>query len=336
MSILTEITCKEYRSYFISTHYLAALLGSVVISQIIAINLDWKVFYLSLAGTLVLVNIPNVFLTRSNPVFLIGVKKDFETAKINSKFILEMNKPHSEEKDLVLPEEKLSLYFKEIDDLQISTTEKNYSSNKVDEEEHQITSVQDFNSDLNEKIDSEFMIVFKMQITFIFHLLMIFLTVYEIKIFGDNKYKKQISLAMNINIGCQILGTIIFSYLMNSKYIGRKYSYIILVTSFICIRLYNLFAKDLSLIRFFILRLCINLSHSSCNTLIFESFTNKLRVKYYGQIFFVGKIFVFFVPYIYEFTTHFEYEIINIVVGILAILNMLIFIKETHGKVLVD
>ena len=69
MSILTEITCKEYRNFFINIQFTSGLIASNLISLYKVMDLSWKTYYSVGALFMFLFLIPFIIFFKTNPVY---------------------------------------------------------------------------------------------------------------------------------------------------------------------------------------------------------------------------------------------------------------------------
>ena len=433
LSVVAEISCQEYRSYFTNIQYLASNIGSFIINFLIEYKISWRVCYIGMAIIMLFFNLINLVFIVSNPVYQIIVKKNFNKAKDNALYIMKFNNikqiedvefdsDQSElevniedkilkENDLsenllhksekytnsllntykskvskytnftkksnltinkhTLKDEQLTLFLlssskqksleiikendiKKVPEGFISSTivvnafikhfKQQYENNKKivllnkannDEIVNVVSSDSSDNNLPKKQINDEDSILFKLklQIILILHLVGQFLVIYESKKFS---YGEHIFLIMNMSSILQILVMIFYGYFMNISFIGRKYSYVIMTAFSAIWRIVDLILGFYNIFIYYAVRIFFNNAHISINTLIIESFSNKGRVKYFGLLYFVAKIFVYFTPFIYEYCSQNLFDIILIIIATFAIFIAIFFIEETNGKILKD
>lgn len=454
VSILTETTCSEYRSYFINSQFISGILGSLTLSLFLYFDLNWKYNFFILAGFMSIFTMLNFLFVPTNPIYLI-INEYYEEAKKSCYYYYEFNKKsivcllnatnydktennEDEIKDIsefIKKFENCKLTLDNIDqktqnqieimdesvhdtvsirselkskkiskienlkkietesyindnkelllntmnmskssqnqDLSIDIDSKNVKDNRPSDEnnidsrnyirENENNDIKTYENDKkdnnnNEKLlnnsivnttgntsymlninQEESTLWFKLKLGIITgtHNIIFQLTYYESKKFANTDGVELVIIIYSI---MSVVIILLLGKIMNIELFGRKRTSLIFYTIGVIPRIIDMFSIGFVSIHvyYYLIRVAITLCHVSTNTLVFESFSNKGRIKYYGFIFFIVKIITFFVPYLFEFMSHQTYYIFQITMNIILICFITIFAKETLGKVLND
>lgn len=308
-STITEITCNEYRSYFLISQILSSLLPPTYILLMNSTGLDWRGIYYVTSILIIAANLINLFVIVTNPRFLM-VNDDIDSATENAEYIRSFNKlgHHTEVADLneILDPNTSQILVPESVSL------------------HSISHYEE-----------------KPKYVFIFNLFMILVCgimnftfiLVEQKLYVNDPDYKIITL---IGSYVCILFFIFIGWLMNTSAFGRKHTLIMLNCIIIVVRLLYILFQIKSIYCYIFISIASISTQIPEHALIMESFSNKGRLKYYSQIYLISKIFGIFCPTIYEYTPFFYNQLISAILSLVVVIYLVFIIQETNQKHLKD
>lgn len=307
-SIITEITCTQYRSHFLNIQFLSSVLTPLYCVLMLQTKLDWRFTYIVSGSVGLLFTLTASFILVTNPRYLM-IKGDVDGATDNAEFIRSFNKIGN------------SNEISDLNDILNPRTSRISMPNSL--------SV----ASLGKETYPTKMFLFNILMLLSVGVLCWSFVMVEMKEFTNDK---------NYGIGIIIgsLGTVIFfvfaGFLMNTKLFGRKYTYILIATIIIILRLLKLIFGIYNLIVFIFILMCSVVLQLPQHTITLESFSNKARVKYYSILYLLSKIPTMFAPSIYEFVSGVWYNVIIIILMLTGISFILFAVEETNNKELED
>jgi hypothetical protein len=337
-TIITEMTNNISRAGYLSLGYLTQLFDSLLSFSLFSIDFNWRLLYGLHAVCLAIFLIPFYFLFVENPIFY------WRKGEINKtvESLLKISKINKKEENT---QESLQIFIQE--DVK-SNKILNTASSRDEENPRKITDSgegkendlihSELTSDLlhsnTSKVQKRQSPTYKLCILIImfsiFSMENLFVT-FELKL-----YSNSISVLLyNIFLALSIVAFFISSFFMNIDILGRKMAMVIFYLSVIITRVLKIVIPSQGTLFFFISRTFVYGIQLPVNTIITESFSSKIRVLYYGYIYFVGKIVEIATPFLLEYINIVYYDYVLISVSIIAVI-VTFLIEETWKKPLED
>lgn len=308
-STITEITCNQYRSYFLITQILSSLLPPSYILLMNTTGLSWRGIYYATSILIIAANLINLFVVVTNPRFLM-VNDNVDSATENAEYIRSFNKigHHTDVANLneILDPNTSQIIVPESVSL------------------HTI-------SHYEEKPKTFF--IFNLFMLLVCGIINFTLILVEQKSYvNDPNYKITTLIGSYLCIAFFIF----IGWLMNTSTFGRRYTLIMLNSTIIFGRLLYILFQIKSIYVYLLISIAGISTQIPEHALIMESFSNKGRLKYYSQIYLIAKIFSIFCPTIYEYTPFFFNQLISALLSLIVVLYLVFVIQETNKKHLRD
>lgn len=314
-STITELTCTDYRSYFVNVQFLSALISPTFLLAMRYYGLEWRLTYYIAGMVMLMANLINTFVVITNPRFLM-VNYDEDEATESSEYIRSFNKL-GHKTDVA-----------DINDIIDPNTSHILIPDSVS-----------VNSAVSEKEIIENNLPTKSFLFNIFIMMVCGVLNFSLVMIEQKKIVNQKNFMINYLI-CSYVCVIMFmliGWLMNTETFGRKYTLLLLNSIIVLVRLVEiLFSLEGNVMIYFVACLFTICTQVPTHTITMESFSNKARLKYYGLLYLSSKVFQIFCPLIFEYTPTTIYFIFIIFLSSLTIGYLLFLIEETNKKKLKD
>ena len=352
MVILTEITNNKHRSYYFLPLNSAQAIVSIMILFFFRNNIHWSYYY---SGSFILsfiIGIACILFLIENPRYYY-VKNDKENFIKSVNSILNFNGLSTNSEIKIKVDSIIHSLFDSEDHItkhetntmpsmkKVETEHLNQNEDKLDplintSETKDILIVTDNTKQSN---NSKYFSTFFNNLKSLFIALGIYISfalLINIMFLETKNFTYELDNIAYISYAVSFLLQTFVSFLMNVKYIGRKYTLLFCVLTnilMICIAIFD-DAKGFMVYNFLIRRMMYLAMIPPLVTLINESFSTEYRLKYVGIIMTIAKLCVFAVPFVFQYLEEIYHQITLITAVILAILSL--FLKETLNSKLFD
>jgi hypothetical protein len=330
-TILTEITDKKYRAYYLFAICVAAASWQIIMFTMFLLGIEWRFVYggcgLILLCSLTLwklfyIENPRFFLLRNNREKLINSMIKISSLNGLNETRISMNSFLSESQNLKkFGTETIG-----------SSTNDSSDFFENSREESLIDSTTTINSEYKEENVFNHMTAWdtiRFCVIFVFYMMSSICILIEIKHYTNEIQSYYYYASCVIFIFLMLL----VSYLMNLKFLGRRYTICGILVVLVTLRVFKYFFDGQ--IIYFAIRMMNSTLILPLHTLLNESYGTKDRSFKYGMIVGLGKISTLASPFVSEFVPKSIYELL---LGSLAagIIVLIVLQKETLNKELKD
>lgn len=348
-SIMTEMTSKDSRSFYMSMQILSGVLTGCITPFVYKSELYYVYSYTITSGIVLVVLVILAFLLVDSPRYLI-INNQIEEAIKSATFIGRMNGKVYYENEVIddnnfkISSEELKQWFhltfsrediiKLLDEDDYRIEETINENNEKEIEKNEILSKTKSNTLPSHIPYKKLILLILINISYTF---ILFLNVYEISIFSNEDYFEYYFTSSMI-----ISGILLFlcGYLMNIKSLGRKGMIILLILYLALLRIFMFFGytntlKPVLIYLYFCQRPVSNSGQIPVTTLILESLSNQRRVFYFGIINILSKFVSFGIPFIVSYLNIVWSSVIYIVFCLFTLI-ICCFISESNQLDLID
>lgn len=313
-STITELTCVDYRSYFLNVQFLSALISPSYLLLMRSYGVDWRYTYY-LAGIVMLIaNLINCFVVVTNPRFLM-VNYEIDEATESAEYIRSFNRlgHHNEVAD--------------VNDILDPNTSQVLIPESVS------ISVSSILSGDKEQLPSKAFLfnIFVMMVCGVVNVSLVMIE--QKKVVNEPNFLILYLVGSYLSVGMFIF----IGWLMNTVSFGRRYTLLSLNLLIITVRLIEiLWSLENNLAIYCLACMFTICTQVPSHTITMESFSNKGRLKYYGLLYLFSKVFQIACPSIYEYTPEILYLFLIITLSGLTCSYLVFLIEETNKKKLKD
>lgn len=308
LSTVTELTCNDYRSYFLNLQIISSLISPTFLIAMKSTGLDWRFTYVIGGVTVLVLNLVNLFVVVTNPRYLM-VNNEIDEATEKAEYIRSFNRVghHKEVADIN------ELFDPNTSQILVPESVSHSIDHKEQEPKKTLL--------LNILI---FLLCGVMNLSFVL--------IEQKSVANEPNFYTLLIIG---SYSC-IIVFVLVGFLMNTLTLGRKFTLVILNGIIIVFRLLNILFGVWNKYFYMIVSVLTLSTQIPEHALVMESFSNKGRIKYYGRVYLIAKITSIFCALIYENLENIFYQLLTSVFCIIILVYLIFVLEETNKKELKD